>query len=90
MKNFSQYILRPDSWGRGAELPGREGGVLAWREEGLWGTVGFLGIVEDRMEEGRGTIAEIGIGDAGSREDDGLELEVWWSKMLEVGTGMAC
>ena len=48
----------------------------------------FLGVVEDRMEEGRGTGAEIGRGDAGSREGDGLGLEELRSVMLEVETGM--
>ena len=53
-------------------------------------TEGFLGVVEDKMEEGRGTGAEIGRGDAGSREGDGLELEELRSVMLEVETGMVC
>ena len=52
--------------------------------------MGFLGVVEDRMEEGMGTVAEIGTGDAGSREDDELELGPWRSKMLEEETGMVC
>ena len=38
----------------------------------------------------RGTGAEIGRGDAGSREGDGLGLEEWRSVMLEVETGMVC
>ena len=53
-------------------------------------TEGFLGVVEDRMEEGRGTGVEIGIGDAGNREGDGLGSEEWRSVMLEVETGKVC